>query len=153
MPSLDSIVYAGFREWCRWWFLIERRAEYVLGSGLHDLVVHCGGSAGHSWARNVVIDEGPFGQRRWDVSLKSITESIGDDEAAREALKAQDDAKRRQRDREKLIKAAGKFPDGETLNVLRERAGLSGDKARAALADALEAGELEACQVTKANKQ
>ena len=69
--------------------------------------------------------------------------------SAKEQAKEQASADKLDRDRDKLLEAAGHFPDGETFSCLRDRAGLSGTAARNALADTLELGELEHCEITK----
>ncbi len=100
----------------------------------------------------MTIDEGPFGEPRWYVTAQGIAESVNALETAKERAREQDRLDRLNADRERLVSAAANYPAGETLRQIRDRAGLSGTKATSALAEALKAGELEPCQITKNNK-
>ena len=66
--TLNDLAFAGIGEFARQWLLVGRTADYEPGSGTHDLTLSIGGSAGHSSAWSVRIDEGRDGEsRRWSV--------------------------------------------------------------------------------------
>jgi hypothetical protein len=154
--TIEDLAWAGFSQFFRQWILISRTAEYSTGSGVHELRFDVGGSARHSWSAAVTIDEGPFREPRWYVTVQGIEESQEAQRAAaarrKEQNKARTDADKIERDRKKLIEAAAKFPDGETISRLRDCSGLKTDQARVALAQALQAKELVACRIKKSNK-
>jgi len=57
-------------EFARQWLLVGRTAEYEPGSGVHDLILSIGGSAGHSSGWSVRVDEGRDAEnRRWSVRV------------------------------------------------------------------------------------
>jgi hypothetical protein len=149
ITTLDDLAYAGFREFFRQWILIARQSDYVPGSGLHELRIDVGGSARHSLAAAVTIDEGPFEQPRWYVTTQGVAATHEAQEQAKERRKADAQADKRRRDREKLVTAAAKFPEGETRSQLWTHASLNTSAGRIALGDALQTGELEPCQITK----
>lgn len=75
VTTLNDLAFAGIGEFARQWVLVNRRTPYRPGSGVHDLVLSIGGSAGHSSQWRVLIDEGVFdaddpAERRWDVSVE-----------------------------------------------------------------------------------
>jgi replicative DNA helicase len=99
-PELDDLAFSGMAEFARQWILIDRRGPFDPDNadGLHELWLHCGGSAGHSLARAVDIKEGKlrhdFSGRRWEVSIQSPS-----------ALRtAQKEAKRREKDEQQQEK-------------------------------------------------
>lgn len=147
--SLDDLAYAGFREFFRQWILISRTTEYVAASGLHELRIDVGGSARHSLAEAVTVDEGPFGSPRWYVTVQGIGEDRDAKADAEERRKADAIAARVDRAMQRLIEAAARYPDGETISHLRDHAGISGQIAKSAISQALDEGHLVACDVTK----
>jgi replicative DNA helicase len=76
LPDLDDLAFAGPAEAARQWLILARHKPYVPQSGHHDLVMSVGGSAGHSGAWLLEVDEGVVGRRlngrRWDVSIASV---------------------------------------------------------------------------------
>ena len=76
--GLSDLAFAGVAEFARQWLLVGRAAEYVPGSGVHDLSLSIGGSAGHSSRWAVRVDEGrEVGQRRWALRVRSDGGSEG----------------------------------------------------------------------------
>ena len=56
--DLETLAMAGFAEWSRQWWLLNRRAPYVDGTGQHELWFRYGGSYGHGGCLALDIDEG-----------------------------------------------------------------------------------------------
>ena len=158
--ELDHIAWSGFPEWARQWLLIGRREPYEVGSGLHKLWLTTGGSAGHNHLWAVDIDEGPFVPgcpRKWEVTVTSPDEARVSGEAEREAAK---DRAREERaharleaDKQKTTAAMLRFPEGETANIIRSRAGLSGDRFTATVASLLESGDVVEVELQKPNRR
>jgi hypothetical protein len=69
--ALYDLAYSGVAEFARQWLLVNRRTEYQVGSGAHDLVLSVGGSAGHASCWRVQINEGASDAKRrsWSVSV------------------------------------------------------------------------------------
>ena len=56
--ELDDMSQSGFAEFARQWILLSRRKDYLDGSGLHELWMRSGGSAGNSSLWRLDVDEG-----------------------------------------------------------------------------------------------
>jgi len=86
--DLAALSGSGWAEFARQWILLNRRAEYVDGSGFHELHCRIGGSAGHSSLWHLDIDEGPAGTtpRNWRIGLTEAGQ------AKRDAARAKDEA-------------------------------------------------------------
>lgn len=118
---LSDIAYSGFKQFFRQWLLVSRRVLYEPPERevdrLHSLYLAVGGSAGHSGLFGVDVDEGTWERPKWNVLVDYISATRGkDEEGAKE--------KENQHDKEKVLKALEKFPDGETKEEIRKSAGL-----------------------------
>jgi len=159
-PELEHIAWAGFKEWARQWILLARREKFDPESpGEHRLWMNYGGSAGHHGCHALDITEGRRtdpGGRRWDVELRSATEAIEISQEMKSAAKehATAFAKHRQRmqERQRAIEAIRKFP-GETANVLRGEASMSGGTFAAVVAELEQAGTVQITTVIKNGKK
>ena len=85
--DLTALSGSGWAEYARFWLLLNRRSEYVDGSGFHELHFRLGGSAGHSSLWHLDIDEGPAGTkpRKWRLGLTEAGQ------AKRDAARARDE--------------------------------------------------------------
>jgi hypothetical protein len=143
-PELDELAWAGFQEWARQWLLLSRRAKYQPGSGRHELWLSVGGSAGHSGEWAVDIAEGVydgFTPRRWEVKVNALDESEGKSKKAEMTLAGE---------RAKLLEAARKHPQGETLRTLRTMAKIdNGTRASQVLDALISSGDVRLGTITK----
>lgn len=67
--SLEDLTQAGFAEWARQWFLINRREKYKVGSGIHKFSVSLGNSSNHSAEWAIDLDEGTKDSPKWEVKV------------------------------------------------------------------------------------
>lgn len=155
--ELQDIAWAGFQEFARQWVLLSRRSQYDPDSGgFHDLWLNAGGSAGHSNLWGVNIMEGrrtDDGGRRWEVSILTATEARA--EIIDEEQEAQNAKKERQEhdDREKVLKALQRFPEGETETQIGKAAKLSNKRTGTALYGLEDLGQAEQIELQKSNNQ
>jgi RecA-family ATPase len=71
--SLQDLSQAGIGEFARQWLLLGRQQEYEAGTGVHELTLAVGGSAGHSSRWHLTVDEGTAGsgKRGWRVEVSA----------------------------------------------------------------------------------
>jgi hypothetical protein len=149
VPELDQLAWSGFAEFFRQWLLIGRREPFVPGSGSHKLWMSIGGSAGHSSLLAVDVEEGEYDgvtPRQWDVTVQKA------DEARKETREEKRQAKLADV-KERLLLALKKFPEGETMNVVRTCAGVSNEFATVALGELVQAGVATTCKVQKQTRK
>ena len=115
-----------------------------------------GGRAGHSGLWTLDVDEGeyqPGVQQRWEVAVRPATEARQavhhEREAARSSSREQAVAAKREETKQRIIRAAAKYQQGETATVIRDTAGLHDREFKPALREIVEAGGLLPCQITK----
>ena len=66
--SLERLAQAGFAEWARQWFLMERREKYQ-HDGIHKMWMKTGGSAGHGNLWHLTINEGKPKGSKWETTV------------------------------------------------------------------------------------
>ncbi len=160
-PELEEIAWAGFQEFVRQWMLLGRRKRFdSAAGGHHELWMSVGGSAGHSglWALN--IDEGTRqdpGGRRWEVEVLNAHEAYDQraavEEEQAERRKQRSQQRRAQQDRDAVLEALGRFPQGETARTIRETAGVASRRFNSIIEELAGAGVVEACVIAKQNGQ
>lgn len=158
--ELEDIAWAGFQEFTRQWVLLNRRSRYDPDRpGYHELWMNVGGSAGHSGQYGINIDEGtiqaPAG-RHWEVEILSTGEA-----RSRRTQEAQEDRERQQdlTQQRRLQKhcltlqtVLQRHPDGETMTALRRASRLNPSNFAAAIAEMIEDGVAEPCDITKGKR-
>lgn len=90
--ELQDLSGSGWCEFARQWILLNRRSEYIDGSGRHELHLRIGGSAGHSSLWHLNVEEGEFcmgAERVWRTNLTEARQARAD------AARAKDESSRR----------------------------------------------------------
>lgn len=145
MPTLDHIAGAGFGQWARQWVLLNRREEFNPDEpGTHRLLFTFGGSAGHCGAYGLDIEEGRAADGRfWKVDLNSLSQIREDRETEKEERKREQEQRIYENRRAAVLRAMKRFPDGETMTVIRRTASLNPDNFQPVWTDLLTAMEVE----------
>lgn len=156
VPDLDDLSWAGFAEFARQWLLLDRRDPYVPGTGEHRLVMTAGGSAGHSGAWALDINEGAADAaagRMWDVTVRSFSELDADDADRKEQQREERRLEQLTDDKQKVCRVLAKHSEGLTKTALRDRVSISGGRFATVLATMLNDGEIVPTQVTVSNQK
>ncbi len=66
---LHDLAFAGVAEYARQWLLVNPAEGSDPAAGSHRLRVSAGGSGGQGGEWDVAVDEGPAGERVWDVRV------------------------------------------------------------------------------------
>ena len=145
MPTLDHIAGAGFGQWARQWVLLNRREEFNPDEpGIHRLLFAFGGSAGHCGAYGLDIEEGRAADGRfWKVDLNSLSQIREERETEKEERKREQEQRTNENRRVAVLRAMKRFPDGETMTVIRRTASLNPDNFQPVWTDLLTAMEVE----------
>lgn len=157
-PELEWLAHAGFVNWARWWWLLNRRTKYdPENRGVHQLWMHFGGSAGHSSAWAVDVDEGLQSGHQWETSIRYASEAREEKQEAQASVKQQKrdmaDIAKQNASRAKVEAALKAFPEGSTASDIAAKAKVSNAVAKGVLLDLLERKVVEPCTVIRGNKQ
>lgn len=153
-PEMEEMAWSGFAEFARQWVLLGRRCEYEDGSGLHNLWMKVGGSAGHNSLWALDVNEGhrtdPCG-RCWEVEVQPGGEVIQAAKAERKQAKAD---KQKEMDREgqdAIVKVLSTLPKGEGAFKFKLRAmtGISNERLARMLEQLAEQKIVEPCQALR----
>lgn len=155
--ELDNIAWAGFQEFVRQWILLNRRVRYDPDKGgQHKLWLSVGGSAGHCGLWGVDVDEGTrqdVGGRGWLIDVQSTAEAYAERDAsaeqATEVRKQRQHDVKQQRQREAVLEALLRFPQGETSRAIRDVSGVGARAMQGVLDGLVEEGRVVTCTVQK----
>lgn len=130
LPTLENIAGAGFGQWARQWFLLNRQEPFNPDNpGFHKLLAAWGGSAGHCGGTAIHVTEGlrEYG-RYWDLQLQGLGQVWSEQSDAKEQRKRDKEVRAEQDNRQKILKALKLFPEGEVKTKIRTHAGLNNVK-------------------------
>lgn len=156
--ELNDLAGAGFQEFARQWFLINRREAWDNGS--HKLWINYGGSYGHGRTMAIDVDEGQFDPddknwRRWNLTVMDVSEAHKASQERTKANKAQKQADSVQVAKENITRAMIQF-DGnkETITQIATAAGMgrTGKTFNQAFGELVRCGELKECRIEKNGK-
>lgn len=155
MPELEELSMSGFGEFARQWLLLGRRSQY-LHDGKHELWMSVGGSAGHSGAWALDVDEGDSQEgeeRKWEVTLIPAQEANEKTRQERERRKEQEREAKLQAKCDQVVKLLTGKEEGETERAIRDELGYRHEVVKSVV-DRLESdGIIELCEVTRANRK
>lgn len=149
--ELDDMSQSGFAEFARQWILLSRRKDYLDGSGLHELWMRSGGSAGHSSLWGLDVDEGGskagIAGERWEVTARTVNQ-----------IKQEKDSEESAEQKDKInpvvsrvVDYLEKKPGGDTKTGIREALKLNNSNTTNAINMALAKELIVAGQVVKGN--
>ncbi len=143
--GLTDIAWAGFQEFARQWWMLSRRERYEEGSGRHRLWLAIGGSAGHSSVWGVDINEGvksEFEERYWETEV--FPGGLAKERDGQRGLDS---------DAEKVLAYLRTAESGDTESGIRGGARLSHHKAKQAVTDLIQKGEIAVCDINRAGRK
>lgn len=76
--TLSDLSWAGFEQIARQWITLNRKTEYEVSSGKHELLCGFGGSMGHNSNLEILVDEG-VDHDAWSVELEVSTTALADE--------------------------------------------------------------------------
>ncbi len=128
--SFADLSYAGFVEWARQWLILSRLKSYEEGSGRHEVHISAGGSAAHSCAYALSINEGrpmdPIVGRKWEVVVSRPDEW-------RAANEPEVDEDEDVTTSDQVLAYLRTCTTGQSQSQVREACGLSAAKAKSIL--------------------
>jgi hypothetical protein len=150
--KLDDMSQSGFAEFARQWILLSRRKDYLDGSGLHELWMRSGGSAGHSSLWGIDVDEGSskagIAGERWEVTARTVNQI----KQEKESEKSEEQKDKINPVVSRVVDYLEKNPGGDTKTGIREALKLNNSNTTNAINMALAKELIMAGQVVKGNK-
>jgi hypothetical protein len=158
--GLGDIAWSGFAEFARQWVFLNRREEYELGTGEHQLWLSYGGSAGHSGCWAVEVNEGPndaIEGREYSVTVTDMADAvksrIEETESAQEARRQEKELRALKRSADEVLTAFVGVRDALTQNQIETKTGMRTANAKRAVAYLVRIGILEASTVTRNKRE
>lgn len=151
MPTLEHVAGAGFGQWARQWVLFNRREAFnVDNPGSHQLLMAFGGSAGHSGAVTLDIEEGRIQSGRvWNVSIGNMSEMREQRENEKDKRKRDQQQRTQESHRVAILRAAKQFPKGETKTAIRNMASMNSKYFEPVFQSLLSSKEIESCRADR----
>jgi hypothetical protein len=158
--GLGDIAWSGFAEFARQWVFLNRREEYELGTGDHQLWLSYGGSAGHSGCWAVEVSEGPndaIEGREYSVTVTDMADAvksrIQETESAQEARRQEKELRALKRSADEVLTAFVGVRDALTQNQIETKTGMRTANAKRAVAYLVRIGILDASTVTRNKRE
>lgn len=151
MPELSDIAGAGFAQWARQWFLLNREEKFDPDNpGVHKLLASWGGSAGHCGGLVIHIDEGRREDgRSWNVQLLNQSQRQADIADEKEQRRREKQDRTRENNRCRIVQTLKKYPKGKLKTDIRNATGISPQAFNPIWAEMEQAGELAAVQIQR----
>ena len=154
-PDLDELAFSGFGEYARQWLLLGRRKPFDPETGHHALWLIVGGSAGFTGMYGLDVTEGKmdehFKGRRWEPHVSSGLELIEAKEEEKENRRDKGAQATKARRRGRLLEALKQFPEGRAVSPLAKLASMDTAVAEVLLAELIEEGHAERCEIVCAS--
>ena len=148
-----SVCQSGFAEFARQWILLSRRSEFDSDTGVHELWMKAGGSAGHSRLWAVDINEGTmssgFSGQTWKPLIRPLQQLKIEKAEQKEVQQQKKTGDAISKNVDKIIEVLSAKPDGETKSVIAKEAKLNSKNLNLALEAAITQGRVKECQVMK----
>ncbi len=133
-PELDDLAFAGIGEYARQWLLVGRRKMFCPASGLHELWLSVGGSAGHFGIYGVNIREGvmsnDFRGRVWKVTTRSYEAQLAHDKRHVEVQKQEQQQTKESERRERVLAVLRRAKSPLSKTSIRDQAEIGNTSVR-----------------------
>lgn len=156
--GLEDLAMAGFAEWARQWILVNHREEYEPGTGMHNMWMVNGGSAGHNGLYAVDVDEGTFdtyGGRKWLLSLENGSQVRKEKAEERERAKEHKQEQAVEGRKLKILQLLRKadYADGLTMSAIADKVNISRRNCAHSLEQLVDEDAVMKCQVVPPHRK